>query len=64
MNRPSPTRHPTLTHWGAYHIEVADGEIAAVHPHRHDPHPSPIGQSFRDRFRHHSRVAQPMVRQG
>ena len=55
---------PTFSHWGAYEVEVAGGEIAAVHPFAGDPDPSPIGQSLKDGIQHRSRIAQPAVRRG
>ena len=64
MDWPLRKRVRTFSHWGAYDVEVAGGEIVAVHPFEGDPDPSPIGQSFRDAVNHPSPVAQPMVRQG
>ena len=51
----------TLTHWGAYEVEASGGAIQAVRPFRHDPDPSPIGNSLADIGR--SRVGMPSVRE-
>ena len=57
-------RISTLTHWGAYRLEVGDGRIRAVHPSPHDADPSPIGRSIPGAVHHRSRVSQPMARKG
>ena len=54
-------RTPTLTHWGAYEVETADGRIVAVHPFAGDPDPSPIGRSMAAAH-HPLRVEGPAVR--
>ena len=64
MKTPPPDRRRTLTHWGAYDVEVANGDVVAVHPFARDPDPSPIGQSIRDGIHHPTRIAKPMVRAG
>ena len=55
------TRHPTLTHWGAYELETEGDRITAVHPFPGDPDPSPIGQSLLDHD-HPLRVRRPAIR--
>lgn len=52
------------SHWGAFHAEVEDGTLVAIHPHEGDPDPSPILDNIAGSVRHPSRVAQPMVRTG
>jgi len=51
----------TVTHWGAYEIEASGGAIQAVRPFRHDPDPSPIGNSLADIDQ--CRVGMPSVRE-
>ena len=55
-----PSRHLTVTHWGAYELESDGTQIIAVRPFADDPDPSPIGQSLKDVAR--SRVARPSIR--
>ena len=61
---PSSRRVRTLTHWGAYDIELEGQSIRAVHPFEDDPDPSAIGQSLVDAVDHRSRsrIRQPAVR--
>lgn len=54
-------RTPTLTHWGAYELEVEDGRVVEVHPFPGDPDPSPIGRSMTDHD-HPVRVRRPAIR--
>ena len=55
-------RVSTLTHWGAYNIEITDRSIRAAHPFEPDPAPSPIGHSFVDAIDHRSRIREPAIR--
>ena len=57
-------RNLTLSHWGAYELEIEGGDVAAVHSYENDPDPSPIGQSLVGSLRHRSRISQPAVRRG
>ena len=57
-------RNLTLSHWGAYELQVEGGDVSAVNPYENDPDPSPIGQSFVGSIRHRSRISQPAVRRG
>ena len=57
-------RNLTLSHWGAYELEIEGGDVAAVHSYENDPDPSPIGQSFVGSLQHRSRISQPAVRRG
>lgn len=54
-------RTPTLTHWGAYELEVEEGRVVEVHPFPGDSDPSPIGRSMTDHD-HPLRVRRPAVR--
>ena len=54
----------TLTHWGAYELDVDGGRITAATPVPEDNDPSPIGQSIPGAVHHRSRISQPMARQG
>ncbi|MEW6270044.1 MAG: molybdopterin-dependent oxidoreductase [Thermodesulfobacteriota bacterium] len=51
------------SHWGAFTVEVAHGDVAAVHP-LHDPDPSPLLRNLTGSLRHPSRIARPVVRRG
>ena len=62
MNENTPKRISTLSHWGAYQLEVGDGRIRAAHPSPDDADPSPIGRSIPGAVHHRSRVSQPMAR--
>ena len=53
----------TLTHWGAFDLEVADGKVIAVSGIPEDPNPSPIGQSLAGTLNDACRITQPMVRE-
>ncbi|MBH62671.1 MAG: Asp-tRNA(Asn)/Glu-tRNA(Gln) amidotransferase GatCAB subunit C [Alphaproteobacteria bacterium] len=57
-------RNLTLSHWGAYELEVEGDDVASVHSYESDTDPSPIGQSFVGSVRHRSRIGQPAVRRG
>ena len=67
MNEPPGTAGTrtvfTMTHWGVYEVETADGHIADVRPWSEDPDPSPIGRSMKA-VDHERRVRHPMVREG
>ncbi|MCG5433867.1 molybdopterin guanine dinucleotide-containing S/N-oxide reductase [Mycobacterium sp. MYCO198283] len=58
---PAPT---SLTHWGAFRAQVADGDIAAVAPIAEDADPSPLLGNLPGSVRHRARVAGPAVRRG
>ena len=57
-------RITTVTHWGAYEVEVENGEISAVHDLKEDTDPSAIGQSLANTLNDTCRITTPMVRQG
>ncbi len=54
----------SLTHWGAFNAEVADGEITAVTPFPGDTDPSPLLGNIPGSLRHESRITAPAVRRG
>jgi biotin/methionine sulfoxide reductase len=54
----------SLTHWGAFHAEIEDGDIAAVRPIDADVDPSPLLGNLAGSLRHRARVAGPAVRRG
>ena len=54
----------SLTHWGAFSAEVADGEITAVTPFPGDTDPSPLLGNIPGSLRHESRITAPAVRRG
>ncbi|MCZ6604806.1 MAG: molybdopterin-dependent oxidoreductase [Alphaproteobacteria bacterium] len=64
MNKLGSRRVQTITHWGAYEIEIVGQKVAAVHPFAGDPEPSEIGQALADGPDAGCRVTQPMVRRG
>ena len=45
-------RITTLSHWGAYQLEVGDGRIRAAYPSPDDADPSPIGRSIASAVHH------------
>ena len=57
-------RFRTATQWGVYELEVAGGDIVAVHGIPADPNPAPIGQVLLDGVRHSSRIKRPSIRKG
>jgi len=52
----------SLTHWGAFHADVRDGDIASVRPFAGDADPSPLLGNLPGSIRHRSRIAGPAVR--
>ncbi|MBI3693015.1 MAG: molybdopterin-dependent oxidoreductase, partial [Mycolicibacterium aromaticivorans] len=59
-----PDARSSLTHWGAFRADVADGEIVAVTPFPGDTDPSPLLGNLPGSLRHSSRIATPAVRRG
>ncbi|GAA1689272.1 biotin transporter BioY [Mycolicibacterium murale] len=53
-----------LTHWGAFHAQVADGDITAVQAPAGDVDPSPLLGNLPGSLRHRARIAGPAVRRG
>ncbi len=60
----SPTDRALLTstHWGTYHVDVADGRVTALRDFSEDPDPSPIGPGIVDVLEGPARITAPMVR--
>ncbi|MGB3485910.1 MAG: molybdopterin-dependent oxidoreductase [Mycobacterium sp.] len=58
------TARAGLTHWGAFHADVEDGEITAVRAPITDNDPSPLLGNLPGSVRHRARVAGPAVRRG
>ncbi|WP_029112634.1 molybdopterin guanine dinucleotide-containing S/N-oxide reductase [Mycobacterium sp. URHB0044] len=58
------TGRTSLTHWGAFHADVRDGDIASVRPFDGDDDPSPLLGNLPGSLRHSSRIAGPAVRRG
>lgn len=54
----------SLTHWGAFHAQVRDGDISSVQPLATDVNPSPLLGNLAGSLRHRARVAEPAVRRG
>lgn len=54
----------TVTHWGAYEVEMAGGEAVALRPFRHDPDPSPIGLHMLAPELDRLRIRRPAIRKG
>jgi len=57
-------RYRTATQWGVYEVEVANGEITAVHGIAEDPAPSGIRHALLDGIQHPSRIQRPAIRRG
>ncbi|BBZ34181.1 molybdopterin guanine dinucleotide-containing S/N-oxide reductase [Mycolicibacterium confluentis] len=64
MSARGNTAPMSLTHWGAFHADVADGDITAVTAPAYDTDPSPLLDNLVGSIRHRSRVAAPAVRRG
>ncbi|MFC4275263.1 molybdopterin-dependent oxidoreductase [Achromobacter aloeverae] len=58
------TRHPTLSHWGAYTALVQDGRLVACEPFPHDPAPSSLIHAMPAMVHSPLRVRRPAVREG
>ena len=54
----------TVTHWGAYALEVKENNITGVRGIKDDADPSPIGMSLIGTLNDKSRITGPMVRKG
>ncbi|TFV55633.1 molybdopterin oxidoreductase [Mycobacterium sp. PS03-16] len=54
----------SLTHWGGFRADLADGDIAAVSPLPGDTDPSPLLANLPGSVRHRSRITGPAVRRG
>lgn len=54
----------TTSHWGAFEVEVEDGQIKATRPFERDPNPSAIPDIVAAAVHHRTRVARPSVRRG
>lgn len=52
----------TSTHWGVYEVEVERGKVTRLKPFRHDPEPSPIGNSIPAALTSPARVLRPAIR--
>ena len=52
----------TLTHWGAFDLEVEAGKVVSASGIPEDPNPSPIGQSLAGTLNDECRITRPMVR--
>src|SRR5689334_644375 len=52
------------SHWGAFYPLLRNGKIVGVEAFDRDPDPSPILQNIPAAFEHHTRIRQPMIRQG
>jgi biotin/methionine sulfoxide reductase len=54
----------SLSHWGAFRAEVADGRLVRVAPFEHDPEPSDLISVWPEMVTSPLRVATPSVRRG
>jgi biotin/methionine sulfoxide reductase len=54
----------SLSHWGAFRAEVADGRVVRVAPFEHDPEPSDLISVWPEMLTSPLRVATPSVRRG
>ena len=59
-----PPAPASLTHWGAFHAAIEDGDIASVTAPAGDADPSPLLGNLPGSVRHRSRIAGPAVRRG
>ena len=56
------SRHPSLSHWGAYTALVRDGRVVGCEPFAHDQAPSPLIHTMPDMVHSPLRIARPSVR--
>jgi len=52
------------SHWGAFYPLLRDGRVVGIEPFDHDPDPSPILRNIPGALEHHTRIRQPMIREG
>lgn len=65
MTQTKSSRHiTTVTHWGAYDLEVDNDRVVKVHNLEGDDDPSLIGQSLAGTLDDPCRISSPVVRQG
>lgn len=58
------SRHPTLSHWGAYTALVSNGRLVGCEPFAHDPAPSPLIHGMAELVHSPLRIQRPAVRRG
>jgi len=61
---PRPEILRSLSHWGAFQAEVANGRLLRVKPFEHDPAPSPLLDVWPEMLTSPMRVAHPVARKG
>ena len=54
----------SLSHWGAFRAEVADGKLVSVSPFEHDPNPTPLIEVWPEMLTSPMRVMRPAIRKG
>ena len=54
----------SLSHWGAFRAEVANGRLLRVEPFEHDPEPRELISVWPEMVASQMRVAKPAVRRG
>jgi biotin/methionine sulfoxide reductase len=54
----------SLSHWGAFRAEVANGRLLRVEPFEHDPEPSELISVWPEMVASQMRVAKPAIRRG
>jgi biotin/methionine sulfoxide reductase len=64
MSPLTPTRCPSLSHWGAFTALVDDGRVVACEPFAHDPAPSPMLDAIPAMVHSPLRIARPAIRDG
>ncbi len=54
----------SLSHWGAFRADIADGRLVGVAPFEHDPHPSDLITVWPEMLTSPLRVSTPVARRG
>lgn len=61
---PRPDILRSLSHWGAFRAEVANGRLLRIHPFEHDPAPSSLLKVWPEMLTSPMRIAHPVARKG
>ena len=54
----------SVSHWGAFRMQVRDGRLEGVSPFEHDPAPTPLIEAWPEMLTSPMRISAPAVRKG
>ena len=54
----------SVSHWGAFRMQVRDGRLEGVSPFEHDPAPTPLIEAWPEMLTSPMRISAPAVRRG